>query len=80
MLYDSGWAIRLIAALLLTFMSHIRPVSSPHGGFGGLSPLKKCTKAPKLKYENYKLVECCQFVQCQGINREPKIHSNHNVG
>jgi len=25
---------------------------------------------PKLKYENYKLVEFCQFVQCQGINRD----------
>jgi len=27
---------------------------------------------PKLKYENYILVEFCQFLQCQGINREAK--------
>ena len=26
----------------------------------------------KLKYENYKWVEFCQFVQCQGINRDTK--------
>jgi len=25
-------------------------------------------------------VEFCQFVQCQGINREPKTHTNHNMG
>jgi len=33
-----------------------------------------------LKYENYMLVEFCQFLQCQGINRETKTHSNHNLG
>jgi len=65
MLYGICWAIRLIAAQLLTLMSHKRPVPSPQGGFGGLSP-------SKLKYENYKLVEFCQFVQCQGIGRETK--------
>ena len=72
MLYENFWAIRLMAALLLTFMSHIRPVPSPQGGFGGLSPPKQSTKPPKLKYENYNLMEFCQFVQCQGINRETK--------
>jgi len=71
MLYDNCWAITLIAALLLTFMSHIRPVPSPQGGFGGLNPLKQYTN-PKLKYENYELVEFCQFVQCQDVNRETK--------
>jgi len=44
MLYDNCWAIRLIAALLLTFMSHIGLVPSPQGGFGGLSPPKQCSK------------------------------------
>jgi len=34
MLYDNCWAFRLIAALLLTFMSHIRPITSLQGGFG----------------------------------------------
>ena len=28
----------------------------------------------KLKYENYKWVEFCQFLQCQGINREKNSH------
>ena len=44
MLYENSWAIRLIAALLLNFMSHIRPVPSPQGGFGGLSPLNSNTE------------------------------------
>jgi len=43
MLYDSCWAIRLIAALLLTFMFHIRAARGRRG-FGGLSPPKQCTK------------------------------------
>ena len=72
MFHDNCWAIRLIAALLLTFMSHIRPVPSPPGGFGGLSLPKQCSKPPKLKYENYKQVQFCQFLQCEGINRETK--------
>ena len=25
-------------------------------------------------------MQFCQFLQCQGINRETKTHSNHNVG
>jgi len=29
--------------------------------------------APKLKYENYKLVEFCQFLQCHGTNRENSL-------
>jgi len=29
--FATRWAIRLIAALLLTFMSQIRPVPSPQG-------------------------------------------------
>jgi len=57
MLYENSWSIRLIAALLLTFMSQIRLVRSLQVGFGGLSPPKQCTKAPKLKYENYKWVD-----------------------
>jgi len=48
LLYDNCWAIRLIAPLLLTFMSHIRPVPSPQGGFGGLSPPKQCSKPPQI--------------------------------
>jgi len=32
MLYRNCWAIRLIAALLLTFVSHIRRVRPPQGG------------------------------------------------
>jgi len=71
MLYDKYWAVRLIVALLLTFMSHIRPVPSQQGGWWAKPP-KKCTKSPKLKNENYKLVEFCQFLQCQGIHRETK--------
>jgi len=35
MLYDNCRAIRLIAALLLTFMSHIRPVSWTQGDLVG---------------------------------------------
>jgi len=31
MLHDNVWAMKLIAALLLTFTSHIRPVPSPQG-------------------------------------------------
>jgi len=31
MLCGNYWVIRLIAALLLTFMSHIRPVPPPQG-------------------------------------------------
>jgi len=72
MLYDNRWAIRLIVALLLTFMSHIRPAPSQYGGLCGLSPPKNAPSPPKFKYKNYKLVEFCQFVQCQGINRETK--------
>ena len=72
MLYDNCWAIRLIVALLSTFMSQLLSVPSPQGGFGALSPSKQCTKPPRLKYENNKLVEFCQFVQCQDINRETK--------
>jgi len=34
MLYNC-WEIRLIAALLLTFMSHMRPVPSPQGDLVG---------------------------------------------
>jgi len=49
MLYDNCWAIRLIAALLLTFMSHIQPVPSPQRGFGGLSPPKQCFYPPKIE-------------------------------
>jgi len=72
MLYDNCWAITLIAALLLTFMSHTRPIPSPQGEFGGLSSPQTTHQAPKLKYEKYKLVDFCQFLQCQGINRETK--------
>jgi len=35
MLYDNCWAIRLIAALLLTFMSHIGLVPSLQRGLVG---------------------------------------------
>ena len=83
MLYDNSWAIRLIAALLLTFMSHIRPVPSSQGGYSRLSPRKQCSKPPpnwNMKTINCKLVQFCQFLQCQGINRETKTHSSHNVG
>jgi len=31
LLYDNSWAISLMAALLLTFMSYIRPVPLPQG-------------------------------------------------
>jgi len=48
MFYDNCWAIRLIAALLLTFMSHIRPVLSPQEGFGGLGLPQQCTKTPQI--------------------------------
>jgi len=48
--YDNCCTIRLIAALLLIFMSHIQPVPSPQGGFGGLIPTKQCTKPLKLKF------------------------------
>jgi len=51
MLYDNCWAIRLIAALPLTFMSHIPPVPSPQGEFGELSPPKQCTKPPQTMHQ-----------------------------
>jgi len=35
MLYENCWAIRLIAALLLTFMSHMPQVSSAQGDMAG---------------------------------------------
>jgi len=54
MLYDNCWAIRLIAALILTFMSHIGLVPWPQRRFGGLSPPQTMIQAPKLKHENYK--------------------------
>ena len=61
-LYDSCWEIRLVAALLLTFMSHIRPVPSPQRGFGGLSPPNHALIPHKSKYEIYKLVEFWQIL------------------
>jgi len=72
-LYDNCWAIRLIGALLLTDF-HVSRTASPvaTGGFGMLSPPNNAPSPPKLKYENYILVEFCQFLQCQGINRETK--------
>jgi len=80
MLYENSWAIRLIAALLLNFMSHIRPVPSPQRGFAGLSPPKQCTKPPKLKYENYRLVDFVNFYNAKASTGKQKTHSNHNVG
>jgi len=47
--YDNFWAIRLIAAQLLTFITHTRPVPSPQLGFGGLSPPKQCTKPHQIE-------------------------------
>ena len=35
-------------------------------------PTQTVHQDPKLKYQNYQLVEFCQFVQCQGIYRETK--------
>jgi len=59
MLYDNCWAIRLIAALLLTFMSHIRPVPSPQGWYGGLSPpnwnMKTTNKRSFVNFYNVKV-------------------------
>ena len=66
MLYDNCWAIRLIAALLLTFMSHIRPVASPQGGFGGLSPSKQCTKPPNW---NVKTINWWSFVNFYNVKQ-----------
>ena len=82
MLYDNCWAIKSIAVLLLTFMSHMRPVPSQQRGLCGLSPPKTqiMHQGPQIENENYKLVEFCQFVHCQGVNMETKTHSNHNVG
>ena len=33
---------------------------------------QKCTRPPHIEIWNNKLAEFCQFVQCQGINRETK--------
>ena len=60
-------------------MSHIRPVPSPQKRFGGLSSTNTAPSPPRWKYENYKLVEFCPFLQCQGMNRETKTHTKHNV-
>jgi len=49
MLYDNCWAIRLIAAVLWTFMSHIRPVPFLQGGLAVLSPPKQCSKHPQIE-------------------------------
>jgi len=57
MLYGNCWAIRLIAALLLTFMSHIRPVPSPQGGYVGLCP-------PNW---NMKTINKCSFVNFYNV-------------
>jgi len=39
----------------------------------GYAPTNNAPSLVKLKYDNYKLVELCQFSQCQGINRETKL-------
>jgi len=81
MLYDNCRAIRLIAALLLTFMSHTGLVPSPQGGFGGLSTPKQCSKPPKLKH--MRTINKCSFVNfynAKASTGKQKTHSNHNVG
>jgi len=83
MLYDKCWAISLIMALLLTFMSHLRPAPSPYGGIWWAKPTQKCTIPPNWNMRHYKLMEFCPFLQCQGITQETgkqKTHTNHNIG
>jgi len=80
MLHDNCWAIRLIAALLLTFMSHIRPVPSPQGGFGGLIPPKQCTKPPNWNMKTINYWSFVNFDNVKASTRKQKTHSYHNVG
>ena len=80
MLYNC-WAIRVIAALLLTFMSHIRLVPSSQEGFAGLTPPQTMLQAPP--NWNMKTINKYSFVNFYNVKAstgKQKTHSNHNVG
>jgi len=80
MLYDNCWAIRLIEALLLTFMSHIRPGPSPQGVRWAKSPQ---TLLQSRLNSNIKSINKCTFVNFYNVKAstgKQKTHSNHNVG
>ena len=80
MLCDNCWAIRLIAALLLTFMSHIWPVPSPQGEFGGLSPPNNATSPPNWNTKTINKCSSANFYNAKAATGKQKTHSNHNLG
>jgi len=50
---------------------HVSHTASPvaTGKIWWAKPTQTMHQHPPIEIENYKLVEFCQFVQCQGINR-----------
>jgi len=80
MLYDNCWAIRLIAALLLTFMSHMRPVPSPQGDLVGLAPQTMHQSPLNWNMKTINLWSFVNFHNVKASTGKQKTHSSHNVG